>query len=343
MPSGRSLALAGFFIVLWPSFNVLFVAVVQQQIGMLNTDALGGMALRLYGAFTIAFGIVLLAQRLWPVRFAADRFWPQLLLHLAAIAAGASMMEPRLAATDFGNVPQPTVVPLVLTLFQVTLYVSIKTLIIQRDRHLSTELNLQRAQINMLRSQSNPHFLFNTLNLLAAEIGRDPDNAREIVYDLADLLRDSMQAAEREFITLREELRLAELYLTLQVKRFPQRLAFTFDIEPGCESLPVPSLLLQPVVENIVKHVVSPSSALTKISVSATISDGLLVIAVSDNGPAIDTATITPRGGLRIVRETLALHHHGRAQANFASGEGGTTITLTLPAEPVADARVHEH
>ena len=212
-----------------------------------------------------------------------------------------------------------------------TLYVAVKTLLLQRDRHLATELTLRQAQINVLRSQTNPHFLFNTLNLLASEIGHNPDNARDIVYDLADLLRDSMRAAEREFTTLDEELRLVRLYLSLQQKRFPERLSYQVDVDDFCLSIPVPSLLLQPIIENVIKHVVARSSENTVITIRTSVHNENLEIVVSDTGPQTESRHWHPGGGLRIVDETLRLHYREQAALRLASSDKGGQVTVSLP------------
>lgn len=327
----RTLLQAGFFLLVWPTFNVLFISSVLLHLDHLDVKLLAPISFALFASFALAYALVLTATRLLPSVFAEERFWSQLVLHIAAIFVAVQVFGTGPTASEIAQVPRPPVVPLVFSLFQITLYVAVKTLILQRERHLATQLNLRQAQVNMLRSQSNPHFLFNTLNLLASEIGRDPGNAREIVYDLADLLRDSMRAAEREFITLGEEVRLLTLYLALQQKRFPERLAFAVDIEDRASAVRIPSLLLQPVVENVVKHVVAQSNALTEVRVTAHTSGNALLVTVQDNGKRIDTNAINAGGGLRIVRDTLALHYHGQAEMRFDSDDSGSSVTISLP------------
>ena len=324
---------AGVFVLALPTFNLLFVALVLFQMGVLEAHELGSIALRMYMTFGLAYILILLLQRQFPSSLSDEKFWPQLALHFAAILVAGQFFGPMLAETQDAQFPQPSVIPLVYISFQITLYVALKTLILQRDHHLATQINLRQAQLNMLRSQSNPHFLFNTLNLLASEIKRDPVTAQDIVYDLADLLRESMRAAEREFISLEEELRLATLYLAIQEKRFPERLAFNLDIEKRCERLIVPSLLLQPVIENVIKHVVSHSNGKTLLNLWARVENGFLSIGVQDNGPQIDTGTVKQGEGLRILRETLALHYRKNANVIFESTRDGSRVTISLPCQ----------
>ncbi|GAB5452217.1 MAG: hypothetical protein Hals2KO_25450 [Halioglobus sp.] len=324
---------AGVFVLALPTFNLLFIGLVLFQLGVLEINVLGGIALRMYLTFGLAYVLILLSQRLFPLALSEEKLWPQLFLHIASIFITGQFFGPMLSGTPVEQFPQPTVFSLVYTLFQITLYVVVKTLILQRDHYLATQINLRQVELNMLRSQSNPHFLFNTLNLLASEIKRNPATAQDIVYDLADLLRESMRAAEREFIHLDEELRLAALYLAIQEKRFPERLCFQLDIEERCERLMVPSLLLQPVIENVIKHVVSHSNGKTSLNVWARIKNGSLSIGVEDNGPHIDSGTIKQGKGLRILRDTLALHYGKKANVIFESTREGGRVTISLPCQ----------
>ncbi|MEM6302464.1 MAG: histidine kinase [Pseudomonadota bacterium] len=320
-----------FFVLLWPTLNLLVVSAILNQFGFLDSGVLKQVAQRLFIGFPSAYALILLVQHLLPVAFSEERFWPQWALHVFAFVLinqtfGAAPLQ-------FGpnELPEPLILPTAYMFFQVSLYVVVKTLLIQRERYLAAQLNLRQAQINVLRSQSNPHFLFNTLNLLASEIGRDPENAQEIVYDLSDLLRDSMRAAEREFTTLEEELGLVRLYLSLQKKRFPERLMYEIDVEATCLAQRVPALLLQPIVENVVKHVVAKSSAATQLQITGFREEGKLTVEVRDNGPPVTALNKAATGGLRIVKETLELHYFGKASLAFQSDAEGTYVIIVLP------------
>ena len=327
----RSLALGAFFVLVWPTFNVLFTSLSLPHFGDIDDGMMSRVALRIYATFTLAYALILLLQRLFPAALAEEKFWPQLALHVGAILLVGQFFGPITGQLQTPQLLPPAVNRLAFMLFQITLFVLAKTYILQRERHLATQLNLRQTQLNVLRSQSNPHFLFNTLNLLASEIKRDPATAQDIVYDLADLLRESMRAGEHEFISLEEELRLATLYLTLQEKRFPERLEFNIDIEDRCRHLTVPSLILQPVVENVIKHVVARSNSMTSLHLLIRTEHDSLIIQVQDNGPQIDTSSLKPKEGLRLVRETLALHYHGQANMVFESTEDGGGLTITIP------------
>lgn len=330
-PQRRALYQAIFFLLVWPSFNLLIISTLLSQAGYFESAVLGKVALRMFSGFAAVYGIILLLQHLFPTALSEERFWPQWALHLVAMIAVGQVFRPVMSLPTLSEVPEPTSLPLILFFFQMTLYVAAKTWLLQRSRYVATQLNLRQAHINMLRARTNPHFLFNTLNLLASEISRNPDNARDIVYDLADLLRDSMRAAEKEFTTLQEELRLVRLYLTLQQKRFPDRLRFDLDVEERCARLHIPALLIQPLVENVVKHVVSQSTEVTELRLTAKLMQDQLHIKVCDNGPATGTAQWRPAGGLRIVADTLALQYNGQASLEMESTPEGGRVSLRLP------------
>ena len=158
------LIFGGVFVLAWPAFNLLFVTLVLFQLGALDKEVPGGIALRIYATFGLAYVLIQILQRVFPLALAEEKFWPQLLLHVAAIFFIGQFFSPALTQTQAAQLPPPSVIPLVYTLFQITLFVLAKTLILQRERHLATQINLRQAQLNMLRSQINPHFLFNTLN-----------------------------------------------------------------------------------------------------------------------------------------------------------------------------------
>ncbi|MEM1144101.1 MAG: histidine kinase [Pseudomonadota bacterium] len=328
----RAVYLGVFFVLVWPTFNLLIMTSVLIQLDVFEVHRLQIAAFRLFSGFALAYALVLFLQAMFPSALAEDRFWPQWLLHLVVVSGVRAFYEPLFAQPALSDIPQPMAIPVVYIVLQVTLYVVVKTQLIQRDHYLAAQVTLRQAQINLLRSQTNPHFLFNTLNLLASEISRSPSNAQEIVYDLADLLRDSMRAAEREFTTLKEELRLVTLYLTLQKKRFPDRLEFEIDASEDCQGLSLPALLLQPIVENVIKHVVAKSSRSTHLSVRARAAGQNLMISVSDTGPMVG-GSLRATGGLRIVEETLALHYQGRAVLQLKSSPDGGEVTVTLPIE----------
>ena len=152
------------------------------------------------------------------------------------------------------------------------------------------------SQIKMLRYQINPHFLFNTLNaVFTLVLRRSKDKANGMLIRLSTFLRFSLDNAPEKKIRLYEELKALMLYLEIEKTRFEDRLTVKFKIEPQTETLLVPSLLLQPLVENSIKHAISQMSKGGLIEVTAKCQDGYLEMEVADNGPVQDTAYLAAK------------------------------------------------
>jgi two-component system LytT family sensor kinase len=170
----------------------------------------------------------------------------------------------------------------------------------------------REAQLLALRYQVNPHFLFNTLNSLSTLILRDRrDDAERMVEKLAAFFRTSLTADPIDDVTLAEEMRLQRLYLEIEEVRFPDRMLIRIDVPPELERACVPTLILQPLVENAVKHGVARSKELVTIRIRASAHGGTLTVAVEDNARpcAGESKSASARVGLGNVR--------GRLRARF--------------------------
>jgi hypothetical protein len=198
----------------------------------------------------------------------------------------------------------------------------------------------REAEMQSLRLQMNPHFLFNSLHSISALATIDGGRAREMCLRLADFLRSSLGLSDRELIPLREELALARSYLEVERVRFGDRLRVEEGIDPECQECGVPPLVLQPLVENAVKHGVSGLVEGAVIRLAALRSDGAVEIAVEN---AFDPEMPAPERigmGLENVRRRLRARYG--AGASFAAGsrEGIYRVELRLPCEsPMASIR----
>src|SRR5438876_3294982 len=198
---------------------------------------------------------------------------------------------------------------------------------------LATEL--VRARLDVLRMQLNPHFLFNTLHAISALIHEHPDDADRIVARLSDLLRVSLEQSDIQEVPLRQELSFLERYLQIEQTRFQDRLAVEMEVESGLDDVLVPSLILQPLVENAIRHGIEPREDPGRVKIGVRRLDGMLELTVSDNGPGLPETELAPRRegvGLSNTRSRLS-HLYGadhRFELTPASG-GGLEARLLIP------------
>ena len=198
---------------------------------------------------------------------------------------------------------------------------------------LATEL--VRTRLEVLRMQLNPHFLFNTLHAISALIHENPDDADRIVARLSDLLRVSLDQSDTQEVPLRQELSFLERYLEIERTRFQDRLSVELEVEAGLDDVLVPSLILQPLVENAIRHGIEPREDTGRVKIAARRLDGMLELKVSDNGPGLPESEVAPRRegvGLSNTRSRLA-HLYGanhRFELTPAAG-GGLEGRLLIP------------
>lgn len=153
------------------------------------------------------------------------------------------------------------------------------------------QLSLNEARLAALSRQINPHFLFNTLNSVASLIRLNPEQARQVVYKLSNILRRLLRRQEN-LTPLREELSFIDDYLAIEMTRFGDKLRFEREIDPATIDLLVPSMLLQPLVENSIRHGLSSKVDGGTIRVRSRLSEGRLQILVEDNGVGIPEAKL---------------------------------------------------
>jgi len=212
---------------------------------------------------------------------------------------------------------------------------------LSRERELRAsqlETQLSEARLEALKMQLHPHFLFNALNSVLPLVYRDRDAAVRTVSRLEELLRRSLEADATQLVPLRREVEFLELYLEIQKTRFQDRLTVAFDVPANLLSAPVPNLILQPLVENAIKHGVSARPGSGRVEIRARRDDETLFLAVRDDGPGLpETGESSSSGvGLRNTRGRLEQLYGGRSRFSLAnSAEGGVEATVELPLEGV--------
>ncbi|WP_129121226.1 sensor histidine kinase [Veronia nyctiphanis] len=180
----------------------------------------------------------------------------------------------------------------------------------------------QKAQLQALRYQLNPHFMFNSLNTISAYIYQDPMLADEAVHKLADVLRYSLNNGEKEKVSLNEELTLIENYLAIEQARFGERLIVNYEIAQDARGCQIPPFLLQPIVENSFKQ--CAAQEMLEISIKAWISGGKLNINISDNGLGFtdETLTFSHKNGIGMhnLKRRIEMQPGGRVSLSSKNG-----------------------
>jgi two-component system, LytTR family, sensor kinase len=206
----------------------------------------------------------------------------------------------------------------------------------QELREKELKILAGKAELRALRAQINPHFLFNALNTIASLIERDPARAEETVEMLADVFRYTLARSGSDFIPLSDELEFINAYLEIEKARFGRKLVVEMRIEPETQVIRIPSMLLQPLVENAVKHGIAPKLEGGKITISSTCDNGVLRLELADTGVGFDSqsAERLHNGGVgvRNVRDRLKSIYGGEDCLQIDSKpERGTRITITIP------------
>jgi len=192
------------------------------------------------------------------------------------------------------------------------------------------QLEATRLALDNLRAQLQPHFLFNTLQSISTLIHRDPPAADRMLTDLSELLRLSLRNPGSQEVPLREELAFLERYLQIMRVRFGDRLVIAVDVGPDVLDALVPSLVLQPIVENAIQHGMEDRPDVGHVNVRAAREGKSLRIEVADDGPGLSATPATDGIGLANTRERL-LRLYGAAGGVDVRDGGGCTVILTIP------------
>ena len=193
------------------------------------------------------------------------------------------------------------------------------------------EAQLAQAELQALRMQLHPHFLFNTLHAIATLVHRDPEAADRMIARLSDLLRLTLENLGVQEVPLKQELEFLERYLEIEKMRFAERLAVALDVAPEALDARVPYLLLQPLVENAIRHAVAPRAAGGRIELRAAVRDSALHLELRDDGPGLSGS---PAEGLGLANTRARLERLYGPAHHFALADapgGGLLVRMKLP------------
>lgn len=213
-----------------------------------------------------------------------------------------------------------------------------------RERQLRAsqlEARLAQVQLQVLRMQLQPHFLFNTLHAISTLMHRDPEAADRMLVKLSDLLRQTIEKIGVHEVALKEELEFLRSYLEIEEMRFQDRLTVGIEVDPEALDARVPNLILQPLVENAIRHGIAPRAGPGRIDIRARRSDERLRLTVRDDGPGMRGPATREGLGLSNVRARLARRYGAEHQLRLTNHpKGGLEVTLMIPFETVPSQRV---
>lgn len=290
------------------------------------------------GMFTPAFYWMV---RSFPIR--GDRWWKSLPLHL-----GASLVFVLLKVATFTplsnllNPGEPRTFSIMLfsgfyaDMLAYWASVGVIHAIEYYRESRERELEATRLALENLRAQLQPHFLFNTLQSISTLIHRDQAAADRMLTDLSDLLRLSLRSTASQEVPLREELAFLERYLDIMRVRFGDRLVIAVEADAAVREALVPSLVLQPIVENAITHGMADRPDVGHVTVRATRDGRSLYLEVSDDGPGPGSTAPTNGIGLTNTRERLA-RLYGDAGRVETLADGGFTLRVSIPFKLTAD------
>lgn len=179
----------------------------------------------------------------------------------------------------------------------------------RRKQQQAAELQAltRQQELRVLKAQINPHFLFNTLNAISAMVARDPDETREMISRLSDLLRYALDSSERDLVPLREEVAFVKAYLELETHRFSDRLQVEYEIDEQALDTRVPPMVLQPLVENAIKHGIAPSETGGCVLLRIHQQEHTVAVQVEDTGYNGQVASTAPSNGIGLANTSARL------------------------------------
>lgn len=270
--------------------------------------------------------------------------WQAFRNYIALIPFGETIDLANASADDLLDGTAVTAYPLMLTWSALYFIFKYSRLFqVEREKSLRSEALAHEAQLLMLRYQLNPHFLFNTLNAISTLVLAEAnEKANEMLTKLSKFLRYSLDHSPLDRVSLNHELATSRLYLDIEKVRFGDRLNLDIQIDKDAENALVPTMLLQPIIENSIKHGISKVESGGTIAIRAHREDDTLSIAVSDDGPGLDKRdqlseqlSLSSGVGVSNIRNRLAEIYGDRHQLEFIDVvPHGLTVKVVIPYEP---------
>lgn len=288
-------------------------------------------AINFYSSAVVAIPIVVVA---WRGGFAVGALFQSIVFYAVAIAA-ASLVRFVIFIPLLGLVSGKHYLLIQeLRIAFVPQFLGLTTLlaVVLAIRSVKLSSELSAARLAALQSQLQPHFLFNTLNAVSMLMRTDVDAADEMLAGLCDLLRFTLETSKLSAIPLGEELTILAQYVAIMNRRFPGKIDLTVNVAAELRELPVPPLMLQPLVENVLQHGLNESGDVTRVCLRAEHIGRSVLVHVTDNGPGFRRDGARDGIGLDNTRRRLDALYGSRASLALRGAlDGGTEVLLTLP------------
>ncbi len=332
---------------LWLLYALLYAALITRQsdtafVYIFEGQVYSNLILALYSAPVWWLTVRGMDDRPWTWKIAAHLFlapayaW----VGLESIMALVRLSAPEAAVQEVESAT-PWIFFSYVTIYgvQFALYHAVRSfqrLRWQEQQAMQWMVLAQERELAALKAQVNPHFLFNTLNAISAMVRRDPEQAREMIARLAEMLRYALDSAKRDQVPLGEDLRFVRAYLDLEAHRFPDRLDVRYEVDPEVLETPVPPILLQPLVENAIKHGIALDEQCGTITLRIAGADGRVHVSVEDTGRGANgRAPAAPApGGIGLSNTEARLRHLFGPDLAFEAGPQqprGFKVSFSIP------------
>lgn len=197
--------------------------------------------------------------------------------------------------------------------------------------NLKWAASINEIELNKLKSQLNPHFMFNAMNSIRALVDENPGKSKDAITQLSNILRNTLQMGKKKVIPFEEEMRVVKDYLALESIRYEERLKTTFNLDPRADQFSVPPLMVQTLVENGIKHGISKLTKGGELIISAAVKNELLHVVISNSGALAPEATSQSGFGIKNTLQRLSLLYGNAAEFNQKEENGMVVTSLLLP------------
>ena len=320
-----------FFIYL-PLTNSVIAGIMTMTTGDAGAALVIGLALRIWLLFLTAYALLLIQAVLLQRAVASVKSYLRFALYCTSIAAAALTVD-KLIGLPFRltEVLSPSYgAPFLLTV-QLVALLAYRQAVADRQTSLEQVNSRQEAELKLIRGQNNPHFLFNTLNLIISTIPEDPELSQELLHDLSSYLRKTVTASQEKLSTVEEEIQLSKAYLNIMSQRFAGRLSYSVSMPYACAGIAIPPLIFQSVIENAVKFGVAKHSGESRIALSISRVDKQLTIEICNDGATGISSASTESMGLRITEAVLQSEYGDDYELNVTTLGNTYTVAFLLP------------